>query len=213
MRVIIIDVVNATCDLTGRENVECLRVQLDDSTPEIFCVSAELIKLLRLRKKQDGGKSLTRKECTVICNFIVDGVDRYSIDIRPGGPGLKLFALSYPANARGGSVSDHHLYASGEICVASGHEPRTIERAKAIAMSWSEAGPSISVAIRSLTVPSGSTSRANGRSSPLTSGACGAMSFTEPKGRHLRSSTCEHALCLAWRSCLRELSTKPTQVF
>jgi len=72
----------------------------------------------------------------VICNFVVDGIDRYSIDIRPSGKALKLFALSYPPNSRGGGVTDHHLYASGEICVAYGYEPRTIERAKAIAMSW-----------------------------------------------------------------------------
>ncbi len=72
----------------------------------------------------------------MICNFVVDGVDRYSIDIRPSGSGLKLFAVSYPANKRGGGVTAHHLYSSGEICVAAGHEPRTVDNAKAIAMYW-----------------------------------------------------------------------------
>jgi len=55
MRVVITDLMAGTCDLTGRKDVECLKVQLDDTTPEVVCVPAELIKLLRLRKKQDGG--------------------------------------------------------------------------------------------------------------------------------------------------------------
>lgn len=55
MRVVIQDLVTGTCDLTGKENVECLKAQFDDLPAEIVCVPAELIKLLRLRKKQDGG--------------------------------------------------------------------------------------------------------------------------------------------------------------
>ena len=51
MRVIISDLLIATCDLTGKENVECLRVQLDDHSPELMCRPNELIKLLRLRKR------------------------------------------------------------------------------------------------------------------------------------------------------------------
>lgn len=63
MRIIITDLLTGTCDLTGKENVECLKVQLDDSTPDVLCVPAELIKLLRLqRKKQDGsGKAQDKK--------------------------------------------------------------------------------------------------------------------------------------------------------
>jgi hypothetical protein len=54
MRVIVTDVLTSTCDLTGRKNVECLRVQLDEQSQEISCLPAELIKILRLRKKQSG---------------------------------------------------------------------------------------------------------------------------------------------------------------
>jgi hypothetical protein len=53
VRVTINDVLVGTCDLTGKENVECVRVQLDDGSAELSCRPAELIKLLRLRKRQD----------------------------------------------------------------------------------------------------------------------------------------------------------------
>jgi len=74
----------------------------------------------------------------MICNFVVDGIDRYSIEIRPSGHYFTLHAVNYPPNNHGGGVTDHHLYTSGKICVSDGHEPRTIERAKAIAMNWCE---------------------------------------------------------------------------
>jgi hypothetical protein len=72
------------------------------------------------------------------CKFVVNGVDYYTIEIRPYGTYYTLHALRYPANSRGGCVTDHHLYATGEICVSAGNAPRTIDRAKAIAMSWCE---------------------------------------------------------------------------
>ncbi len=72
------------------------------------------------------------------CNFLVDGVDRYSIEVRQSGSYYTLHAITYPPNNRGGGVTDHHLYSSGQICVSAGYEPRTIDRAKAIAMSWCE---------------------------------------------------------------------------
>ena len=62
MKVLIIDLVTGRCDLTGRDNVECLRVRLDETTPEIACVPNELIKLLRLRKKQEGSVSQPEKK-------------------------------------------------------------------------------------------------------------------------------------------------------
>lgn len=74
----------------------------------------------------------------MICNFLVDGVDRYSIEIRSNDSYYTLHAINCPSNNRGGGVNDHHLYSSGEICVSSGNEPRSIDRAKAIAMSWCE---------------------------------------------------------------------------
>jgi hypothetical protein len=70
------------------------------------------------------------------CRFRVDGVDDYTIEIRDAGSYYTLHALRYPPNRRGGGVTDHHLYSSGEICVSAGNEPRTIDQAKAIAMFW-----------------------------------------------------------------------------
>lgn len=62
MRVVIHDLVTGKCDLTGKEEVECLKVQLDDLQSEVICRPAELIKLLRLRKKQDGSPKPTEKK-------------------------------------------------------------------------------------------------------------------------------------------------------
>jgi hypothetical protein len=74
----------------------------------------------------------------MICNFLVDGVDRYSIDIRSNGSYFTLHAITYPRNRRGGGVTDHHLYPSEQICVSSGNEPRTFDNAKAIAIFWAD---------------------------------------------------------------------------
>ncbi|MFN0019469.1 MAG: hypothetical protein ACKVP0_14510 [Pirellulaceae bacterium] len=52
MRILISDLIIATCDLTSKEGVECLRLQLDEHSPEINCRPGELIKLLRLKKSQ-----------------------------------------------------------------------------------------------------------------------------------------------------------------
>ena len=72
------------------------------------------------------------------CRFLVDGVDHYTIEIRDAGNYYTLHVLKCPPNRRGGGVTDHHLYSSGQICVSSGNEPCTIETAKAIAMSFCE---------------------------------------------------------------------------
>jgi hypothetical protein len=61
MRVVITDLVTGTCDLTGKSDTECVKMSFDDATPEVVCVPAELIKLLRLRKKQDGNKPPEKK--------------------------------------------------------------------------------------------------------------------------------------------------------
>lgn len=62
MKVLIVDLITARCDLTGRDNVECLRVRLEENAMEIACVPNELIKLLRLRKKQEGSLSSPEKK-------------------------------------------------------------------------------------------------------------------------------------------------------
>ena len=53
MRVIVTDLLTGTCELTGRSEVELLRVLLDDNAPEVAMIPAELIKQLRLKKRQE----------------------------------------------------------------------------------------------------------------------------------------------------------------
>lgn len=57
MHVIITDLLIADCDLSGRTDVECVRVQLEAETPEVVIRTTELVRLLRLKKKQAGGNS------------------------------------------------------------------------------------------------------------------------------------------------------------
>ena len=53
MRVVISDLLTGECELTGRSNVEVVRVQLDEATPEVLIAAKELVKLLRLKKRQE----------------------------------------------------------------------------------------------------------------------------------------------------------------
>ncbi len=72
-------------------------------------------------------------------NYVVDGTHRFTIDFRLQSNGTyKLFALEHPDNPYGGSVQDHHLYSSGEICITAGFEAKTLDRARAMAMLWCE---------------------------------------------------------------------------
>ena len=63
--------------------------------------------------------------------------DRYTIEYRKQSNGTyKIFCTEHPYNSQSTSVHKCHLYSSGEVCVAAGREPRTLDRAKAIAMIW-----------------------------------------------------------------------------
>lgn len=62
---------------------------------------------------------------------------RFTIEFRPEPDGTySLWALESPTNPHGGGVTTHHLYGSGEICVADGRKPRSLDRAVAIAVYW-----------------------------------------------------------------------------
>lgn len=52
MRVLITDLLTTECELTGKCDVECVRVVLDEESPEAVIATSELIRLLRFRKKQ-----------------------------------------------------------------------------------------------------------------------------------------------------------------
>ena len=51
---------------------------------------------------------------------------------------IKLFALDHPSDPHGKTSIEHHLCDDGWICVSQGNEPRTMDRAKAIAVHWME---------------------------------------------------------------------------
>lgn len=70
--------------------------------------------------------------------YRVNGRDDYAIEFVASEGKFKLFAREHPADPYGKPVNDCHLYSSGEICVAAGHEPVTLDRAKAIAVHWME---------------------------------------------------------------------------
>jgi len=53
MRVIITDLLTGQCELTGRSDVEVVSVELDEGTPVVQITPRELVKLLRLRKRQE----------------------------------------------------------------------------------------------------------------------------------------------------------------
>ncbi len=75
----------------------------------------------------------------VIKEYVVDGRDEYVIQFEQQSNGvIRMDALEHPPDPHGKGVHQNHLYSSGQICVASGHEPRTFDRARAIAMSWCE---------------------------------------------------------------------------
>lgn len=52
MRVVISDLATGECELTGKSDVECVRVMLDEASPEAVIATSELIRLLRFQKKQ-----------------------------------------------------------------------------------------------------------------------------------------------------------------
>ena len=53
MKVVISDFLTAECEFSGKSDAECVSVCLDDATPEAVISTAELIKWLRFKKKQE----------------------------------------------------------------------------------------------------------------------------------------------------------------
>jgi hypothetical protein len=53
MKAVITDLLIANCEMSGKKEVECFRIQLDDAVPEVLITPVELVKLLRLRKKME----------------------------------------------------------------------------------------------------------------------------------------------------------------
>ena len=71
--------------------------------------------------------------------YMVNGTDRYVIDFQvQSDRTIKMHCTEHPYDPYGKSVLYNHLYPDGHICVAAGHEPRTMDRAVAIAAAWME---------------------------------------------------------------------------
>lgn len=69
--------------------------------------------------------------------YLVHKIDRYEIQfVVQSNRTIKLFALQRPADPHGGGVLQNHVYSDDSICVAAGNEPRTMERAEAVAHMW-----------------------------------------------------------------------------
>lgn len=86
-------------------------------------------------------------------NYRVDECDDYTITYtEQSGGTYKIHCSRHPHNPRSTSVNICHLYSSGEVCVASGKEPRTLDMAKAIGMAFCEG---YSQYIRTGTFPNG----------------------------------------------------------
>lgn len=69
----------------------------------------------------------------------MDGRHYFVIDLEPQDNGtLKVYAPIAPPDPHGRGVATHHRYPDGEICVAAGKEPRTVDQALAIAKYWAE---------------------------------------------------------------------------
>ena len=54
MHVLITELIaSGNCELTGKTDVECVRVRLDESSQEMLVRPAELLKLLRFKRRQE----------------------------------------------------------------------------------------------------------------------------------------------------------------
>ncbi len=72
-------------------------------------------------------------------NYVVNQVDHYTIEYVSQSDGtISLHAIEHPADPYYGGVLENHLYSDGRICVQAGHEPRTMDRARAIAVQFME---------------------------------------------------------------------------
>ena len=65
MNIVISDFLVADCELTSKSEVECVRVRLDDASPEAVIATSELVRLLRFQKKQNDKQAhVTSKEAS-----------------------------------------------------------------------------------------------------------------------------------------------------
>ncbi len=75
----------------------------------------------------------------VVKEYRVDGRDRYKIEyVERSGGMWKLYCYEHPQNSRSTDVTKCHLYSSGEVCVTSGREPKSLDAALALGIYWAQ---------------------------------------------------------------------------
>ena len=85
--------------------------------------------------------------------YRIGGTDVYTILYKRQSNGTyKLYCTKHPRNPKDKCPTKCHLYASGEICITAGKEPRTLDKAKAIGMAFCKG---YSQYIRTGTFPNG----------------------------------------------------------
>ncbi|QDT45708.1 hypothetical protein Pan241w_58350 [Gimesia alba] len=72
-------------------------------------------------------------------NYRVDGRDDYTLTYQKKWNGTyEIHCSRHPHNPQSRSMNDCHLGSDGKVCVASGKEPRSLDKAKAIGMAFAE---------------------------------------------------------------------------
>lgn len=91
---------------------------------------------------------------SVTKHYRVNGTDTYSFEFtrRWWSGKVDIKCTRRPHNPRSKCVTDCHVYADGTVCVARGKEPRTLDKAIAIAQHFAQG---YSQFIRTGTFPNG----------------------------------------------------------
>jgi hypothetical protein len=72
-------------------------------------------------------------------HYRVNGKDVYTVTYTKKWNGkYKINCSQHPHNSKSTNVNDCHLYGNGEVCVTSGKEPRTLDKAQAIGLAFCE---------------------------------------------------------------------------
>lgn len=68
-----------------------------------------------------------------------NGRDVFRFAVVPARGHFDIYCTAHPGFAgRDPSVSRTHLFASGEVCIENGSEPRTLDQALRLAKLWAE---------------------------------------------------------------------------
>ena len=68
-----------------------------------------------------------------------NGQHYFAFRFHPRNGTIEISCTRHPSfNGRSSDPVKTHLFRSGELCFASGQEPRTVARAKSLAAQWAE---------------------------------------------------------------------------